>query len=155
MHRNEFTSVSVVIPCFRCTGTIERAVASVAAQTRRPAEVILVDDASGDDTQKLLQKLSQHFEPGWIKLVFLEQNVGAASARNAGWDQATQTYVAFLDADDAWHPKKIVPCNFLIYRVWGPASPRIMPCIMPSKLISLPGKYLGNQKLCLANFACT
>lgn len=107
MHRNEFTSVSVVIPCFRCTGTIERAVASVAAQTRRPAEVILVDDASGDDTQKLLQKLSQHFEPGWIKLVFLEQNVGAASARNAGWDQATQTYVAFLDADDAWHPKKI------------------------------------------------
>lgn len=107
MNRKELMSVSVVIPCYRCAGTIERALASVAAQTRRPAEVILVDDASGDDTRERLQRLSQRFEPGWIKFVFLEQNVGAASARNSGWNLATQTYVAFLDADDAWHPQKI------------------------------------------------
>ena len=114
MNTNDFSSVSVVIPCYRCTGTIERAVASVAAQTRRPAEVILVDDASGDGTRKLLQNLSQRYEPGWIKLVFLDQNVGAGSARNAGWDLATQTYVAFLDADDAWHPEKIkVQCAYM------------------------------------------
>jgi glycosyltransferase involved in cell wall biosynthesis len=107
MKLNDLMLVSVVIPCYRCAGTLERAIASVAAQTRRPAEVILVDDASGDDTRKLLQKLSQLYEPGWIKLVFLEQNVGAASARNAGWGLATQMYVAFLDADDVWHPEKI------------------------------------------------
>ena len=107
MHCNDSTSVSVVIPCYRCAGTIARAIASVAAQTRRPAEVILVDDASGDDTRKFLQKLSQRYESGWIKLVLLDQNVGAGSARNAGWRLATQTYVAFLDADDAWHPEKI------------------------------------------------
>ena len=107
MNLNGLMSVSVVIPCYQCAGTIERALASVAAQTRRPAEVILVDDASEDDTRELLQKLSQGYEPGWVKLVLLEQNVGAASARNAGWDLATQTYVAFLDADDAWHPKKL------------------------------------------------
>ena len=106
--------VSVIIPCYRCAGTIERAVASVAAQTRRPAEVILVDDASGDGTRKLLQNLSHHYEPGWIKLVFLAQNVGAGSARNAGWDLATQTYVAFLDSDDAWHPGKIeIQCAYM------------------------------------------
>ena len=111
---NDFASVSVVIPCYRCAGTIERAVASVAAQTRRPAEVILVDDASGDGTRKLLQNLSQHYEPDWIKLVFLDQNVGAGSARNAGWDLATQTYVAFLDSDDAWHPEKVaIQCAFM------------------------------------------
>ena len=114
MNLNGFTSVSVVIPCYRCAGTIERAIASVATQTLRPAEVILVDDASGDGTRMLLQKLSQHYEPGWIKLVFLEKNVGAASARNAGWDLATQTYVAFLDADDAWHPEKIeIQCAYM------------------------------------------
>jgi glycosyltransferase involved in cell wall biosynthesis len=107
MNPDDLMSVSVVIPCYRCAGTIERAIASVAAQTRCPAEVILVDDASGDDTRERLQKLSQRYESGWIKLVFLEQNVGAASARNAGWAVATQTYVAFLDADDAWHPEKI------------------------------------------------
>jgi glycosyltransferase involved in cell wall biosynthesis len=99
--------VSVVIPCYRSAGTIERALASVASQTRLPSEVILVDDASGDDTRELLQRLSQRYEPGWVRLVFLDQNVGAGSARNAGWNLATQTYVAFLDADDAWHPEKI------------------------------------------------
>lgn len=106
--------VSVVIPCYRCTGTIERAIASVAAQTRRPAEVILIDDASGDGTQKLLLELSQRYEPGWVKLVCLAQNTGAASARNAGWNLATQTYVAFLDSDDAWHPEKMaIQCAYM------------------------------------------
>ena len=99
--------VSVVIPCYRCVRTIERAIASVAAQTLRPAEVILVDDASGDGTRRMLQKLSEQFDPGWIKLVFLDKNVGAGSARNAGWAVASQPYVAFLDADDAWHFRKI------------------------------------------------
>lgn len=99
--------VSVVIPCFRCARTIERAIASAAAQTLRPAEVILVDDASGDDTRDVLKKLKEQFDAGWIKLVFLDKNVGAGSARNAGWAVASQPYVAFLDADDAWHFRKI------------------------------------------------
>jgi hypothetical protein len=42
--------VTAIVPCFRCTGTLERAVASVAAQTWRPAELVLVDDGSGDET---------------------------------------------------------------------------------------------------------
>lgn len=99
--------VSVVIPCYRCTRTIERAVASVAAQTLLPAELILVDDASGDDTRSLLTKLSQQYSPGWIKLVFLDINAGAGSARNSGWAVASQPWVAFLDSDDAWHFRKI------------------------------------------------
>lgn len=99
--------VSVVIPCYRCARTIERAVASVAAQAQRPAELILVDDASADATRAVLQDLQGRHPPDWIRLVLLDQNVGAASARNAGWAAATQPYVAFLDADDAWHPAKI------------------------------------------------
>lgn len=99
--------VSVVMPCYRCAGTIERAIASVAAQTLLPAEVVLVDDASGDDTRAVLSRLIQRYAPGWIRLVLLDQNVGAASARNAGWAVASQHLVAFLDADDAWHPRKI------------------------------------------------
>lgn len=99
--------VTVVIPCYRCARTIARALASVAAQTLRPAEVILIDDASGDDTRDVLKTLGQQFDPGWIKLVFLDINVGAGSARNAGWALASQPYVAFLDADDAWHFRKI------------------------------------------------
>ena len=100
-------SVSVVIPCFRCVRTLERAVASVAGQTVLPQELILVDDGSGDETRSLMRQLQGRYTPGWIRLVLLDTNAGAASARNAGWDQAQGDYVAFLDADDAWHPRKI------------------------------------------------
>lgn len=98
--------VSVIIPCFRCTRTIRRAMDSVLQQTRQPAEIILIDDASGDNTLSVLQSLEQQYM-GWVKVVALKNNVGAASARNAGWAVATQPYLAFLDADDAWHPQKI------------------------------------------------
>jgi teichuronic acid biosynthesis glycosyltransferase TuaG len=99
--------VTAVIPCFRCVRTLDRAVASVAGQTILPQELILVDDCSGDETRSLMTQLQSRYKAGWIKLVLLDANVGAASARNAGWDQARGDFVAFLDADDAWHPRKI------------------------------------------------
>lgn len=99
--------VSVVIPCFRCASTIDRAVASVACQSTLPAELILVDDASGDDTLPALHRLQDRFPAGWIRIIAQNKNSGAGTARNAGWDTARLEYVAFLDADDAWHPKKL------------------------------------------------
>lgn len=106
MKQNPTAPVSVVIPCFRCITTIGRAVTSIAKQTQRPAEVILVDDASGDGTFEVLQRLAQEY-PTWVKVIALNENAGAASSRNCGWDAASQRYIAFLDADDAWHPMKI------------------------------------------------
>jgi glycosyltransferase involved in cell wall biosynthesis len=103
---DHFAPVSVVIPCFCCSRTIGRAVNSVAQQSRIPAELILVDDASNDDTWIVLVGLERNY-PGWIKLLRLEKNQGAANARNAGWSAASQPYIAFLDSDDAWHPRKI------------------------------------------------
>ena len=100
-------SVSVVVPCYRCARTVERAVASVAKQTALPLEVILVDDASSDDTREALLALRERHAPGWIKLVLLDKNVGAASARNAGWEQSVGQFIAFLDADDSWHSRKL------------------------------------------------
>ncbi len=101
------SEITVVIPCYRCAETIGRAVASVAAQTLRPVEVILIDDCSGDETWAVLQLLQQQYDHGWIKLIAQPENMGPGSARNAGWKIASQPYIAFLDADDAWHPKKI------------------------------------------------
>lgn len=98
--------VSVVVPCYRCVATLERAVLSVVGQTQRPAQVILVDDASGDGTLDLLRSLQARYGD-WVRVLALAANMGAASARNAGWNVATQPYIAFLDADDAWHPQKI------------------------------------------------
>lgn len=107
MSSNDLVAVSVVVPCYRCKETIERAVASVMRQTKVPAELILVDDQSGDGSLDLLKLIQSKYGCNQIKVVSLTVNQGAASARNAGWDVATQPYVAFLDADDAWHPLKI------------------------------------------------
>jgi glycosyltransferase involved in cell wall biosynthesis len=102
--------VSVVIPCYRCADTIERAVESVIAQTASPAEVWLVEDGSGDDgrTLAVLHELRQrHSGEVSIEVISLGKNFGCAVARNTGWDASTQPYIAFLDADDSWHPKKL------------------------------------------------
>lgn len=98
--------ISVVIPCYRCASTIGRAVDSVFAQSVTPAEVVLVEDCSGDETPVALQELERIYQ-GRIKIVQRRVNGGAASARNAGWTIATQPYIAFLDADDSWHPEKL------------------------------------------------
>jgi glycosyltransferase involved in cell wall biosynthesis len=99
--------VSVIIPCFRCSATIERAIESVAGQSVLPAELILVDDANDDETFSELCRLQNGFRSGWITIIRQSINSGAGSARNAGWDAAKSEYVAFLDADDTWHPNKL------------------------------------------------
>lgn len=99
--------VSVVIPCYRCRDTIDRAVASVADQSALPAELIVVDDGSADGTLEHLRSLASRYASGWMRVVSLPANRGAADARNAGWEIATQPYLAFLDADDAWHKRKL------------------------------------------------
>lgn len=100
-------AVSVVIPCYRCAKTIHRAIASVAAQTCLPQEVILVEDGSSDETLGMLRDVQQQYGERWIRIIALQVNVGPSIARNAGWDAAVGDFVAFLDADDAWHPEKI------------------------------------------------
>lgn len=102
--------VSVVIPCYCCSETIGRALASIAAQTVLPHEVILVEDASPDGGKTL--DVLRHFAGEYadtfgVKITVLKENSGAGSARNRGWEAAGQPYIAFLDADDAWHPQKI------------------------------------------------
>lgn len=99
--------ISVVVPCYRCVDTIQRAVDSIARQTLVPAEVILVDDCSADGTLERLQHLRDLHPPGWIRVLGSGANGGPSVARNAGWNAASQPYVAFLDADDSWHPQKI------------------------------------------------
>lgn len=103
----EHASVSVVIPCFRCSASIVRAVESIASQTLLPLEVILVDDCSRDGTVNVLFELQARYGASWLKVCELSDNGGPGTARNAGWKLAQGKYVAFLDSDDTWHPQKI------------------------------------------------
>lgn len=99
--------VSVVVPCYRCAATIGDAIASIVDQTARPAEVLLVDDCSGDETLETLHRIAAAYQPGWIRVIAMPANGGPSRARNTGWQQAQQPYIAFLDADDTWAPRKL------------------------------------------------
>lgn len=101
------TRVSVVIPCFNVEKTIDRAVASVAAQSATPDEVLCVNDGSTDSTGIRLKALQSRFECLNIQIITSQSQRGAASARNTGWNVAKGDYIAFLDADDTWHPNKL------------------------------------------------
>lgn len=102
--------VSIIIPCYDCSDTIARAVDSVANQTKLPKQLILIDDGSQDNDKTLdtLNRLKRkYFDFFQIDIIALEKNKGVSVARNTGWDIATEPYIAFLDSDDAWHPKKL------------------------------------------------
>lgn len=102
--------VSVIIPCYRCHTMIERAFYSVLSQTVSPEEIILVEDCSNDEgkTLSVLNRLKEECnEKISVKILMQKSNQGPSAARNIGWKAAQMPYIAFLDADDAWDPRKI------------------------------------------------
>jgi len=89
-------SISVVIPAYNAREVIGRAVESVLAQTRRPDEVIVVDDGSTDGTREAVQRFGDR-----VRYLF-QANAGASAARNTGIEHARGEWIAFLDGDDEW-----------------------------------------------------
>ncbi|MCH4190989.1 MAG: glycosyltransferase family 2 protein [Butyrivibrio sp.] len=101
--------VSIIVPVYNAGSYIDKTIAMVEKQTFKDWELILVDDASSDDScARIKSTLSQSsIDPARIHLVRKERNEGAASARNVGIDVARGRYIAFLDADDVWMPEKL------------------------------------------------
>jgi glycosyltransferase involved in cell wall biosynthesis len=93
-------TVSAVIPTYNSAGTLSRAIDSVLRQTV-PATVIVVDDGSTDETAQLLKSYDSRIT------VIRQKNAGAGAARSAGTRAARTDLIAYLDADDAWHPDKL------------------------------------------------
>jgi len=101
-----FADVSVVMPAFNNADTVGRALASIAAQTLPPAEVIVVDDGSTDGTAEAVRAMAAAMNGVRLRL-FRQTNQGAGAARNRAVAAARGTWLAFLDADDQWLPAKI------------------------------------------------
>ncbi|MEJ6542245.1 glycosyltransferase family 2 protein [Brachybacterium paraconglomeratum] len=100
-------SVSVVIPHFNSTDTIGRALGSIAAQTLLPLEVVVVDDCSTPEERETLRALETDSLPFPVRVLEQERNQGPAAARNRGWEAARGEWIAFLDSDDSWHPRRL------------------------------------------------
>jgi glycosyltransferase involved in cell wall biosynthesis len=98
-------AVTVITPVWNADATLAEAVASVRMQTRSDWEMILIDDGSTDGSAALAESLAAG-EPR-LRLLSLGANRGPAAARNAGLRAARGRFIAFLDADDRWHPEKL------------------------------------------------
>jgi glycosyltransferase involved in cell wall biosynthesis len=93
--------VSVVIPTYNRAQFVREAVESVLQQTIRPDEIIVVDDGSTDDTQETLARFGDTIS------ILRQPNHGKSAARNAGIGAARGEWIAFLDSDDLWHPRRM------------------------------------------------
>jgi len=99
----ENTRISVVIPFYNRIGWTIEAIRSVQEQTHQQFEIVLVDDGSTDDLGALLDVIRLDSRIKYIR----QENAGPAKARNNGVRHATGIYIAFLDADDLFCPKKL------------------------------------------------
>ncbi len=94
-------NISVVIPLYNKSYSIQRALTSVLYQSYLPSEVIVIDDGSSDDSYKQVEEFICSSKIKIIKLYSIE-NSGVSFARNYGVNKTTSEYIAFLDADDQW-----------------------------------------------------
>lgn len=126
--------VSVIIPAYNAAQTICRAIDSVLAQTVPPEQIIVVDDGSPDHQHAVVQAYGDRV------LLIRQANRKTAMARNVGLRHACGDFIAFLDADDYWEPKKLerqldvfskhpqVGVVSSTYFVEQPGMPRVAAC---------------------------
>lgn len=134
-------TISVIMPCYNESTRLTESIRSVFSQTFPSLELIVIDDGSNDDSIKVLEGLSKEYEG----LRFISQpNKGAGPARNRGLKDARGRYIAFLDADDTWHPECLTklhdklqssPDAVLAYCGWqnkGLSENRCKPFVPPN-----------------------
>jgi len=156
-------TVSVILPVYNSASTLARAIDSILTQTSSDYEIIVVDDGSTDDIDRAIA-------PYLDRLRFIRQpNRGASAARNTACRSARGQLLAFLDADDFWHPRKleiqlavfasrpdIVLCWTLFrrHRSDGPPPIDAIPAVPPAEYVSsfdalFLAPYLGTPTVML------
>ncbi|MBL1242592.1 MAG: glycosyltransferase family 2 protein [OCS116 cluster bacterium] len=139
--------VSIITPSYNCQKFVADTIDSVLAQAYENWEMIIVDDASTDDSIAVIEKYAE--QDGRIKLIKLAKNGGAAMARNKALEHATGRYIAFLDSDDIWHKDKLAlqiefmsahnrPISFTAYELMdadGMLKNHIMPVVSSLTLV--------------------
>ena len=99
-------SVTIVMPCYNGLPYLPQALASAVAQTHRPEAIIVVDDGSKDDSAQIVRGFAAEHSGHNIQLI-QQANAGEPAARNTGIRAARTAWVAMLDTDDWWDPRKL------------------------------------------------
>src|SRR5262245_48882666 len=146
--------ISVIIPTHDRAHFLPGAIFSVLNQTFQDFEIIVVDDASNDNTSEVVAA----FNDERIRLLRHETNKGGSAARNTGILNAQCDYIAFLDDDDEWLPDKLakqvnilfasppeVGCVFTGYVMMDRTSGRVIDHWLPTKRGDLSKDLLMNN----------
>lgn len=97
----------MIIPAYNAARYIGDTINSVLVQTLAPVRVIVVNDGSTDRTAEIVEEIISEYK-GSIRIeLYNKPNGGQSTARNLGIEKSTAPFLAFLDADDLWHPKKL------------------------------------------------
>jgi glycosyltransferase involved in cell wall biosynthesis len=120
--------VSVIVPAYNRAGIIGETIENIFQQTYANIELIIVDDGSTDNTEKILKSYGERIR--WIT----QKNAGPAAARNRGIGMAKGEIIAFQDSDDTWHRTKIERQVSILQR----AGETVVCCICNSNM-ELPG----------------
>ncbi|MBB01756.1 MAG: glycosyl transferase [Planctomyces sp.] len=114
---------SVIIPTYNRKHTIGATLESVARQTFRDFETLVVDDGSSDGTAELVRK-----QFPWVQVIH-QENAGPGAARNRGADIARSKYLAFLDSDDLWFPWTLEKCHLALQSLGSPSYATLQPFV--------------------------
>jgi glycosyltransferase involved in cell wall biosynthesis len=93
--------ISCIVPVYNGERYLGETLDSIFAQTYQPLEIIVVDDGSTDGTATVAASYGQRVR------YLCQTNQGKAAARNRGFGAAQSEFIAFIDADDLWHPEKL------------------------------------------------
>lgn len=99
------TLVSIIMPAFNAEKTIQKSIESILKQSYKNWELIVIDDGSTDDTKEFVERLIKKEKR--IRLITNHKNIGCALSRDKGIKASNGRWIAFLDADDLWLPKKL------------------------------------------------
>lgn len=152
-------TVSVIIPTYNRANLLERAIRSVLSQTYRDFEIIVVDDASTDNTQEMLkERFKQEIDYGMLRIIRNETSLERSRSRNEAMEISKGEYIALLDDDDIWLPdhlesavrflkmEKDVGCvfsNFFLIPSESPSNAQLMFTDMAN------GKNNQYRKFCI------
>ena len=101
--------VSVIIPTYKSRGGLQKSINSVLSQTYRNIEILVIDDndPNSDERKKTESEMEIYSDNGNVIYIKHECNKNGAAARNTGIRASHGEFIAFLDDDDSWYPKKI------------------------------------------------
>ncbi len=147
--------ISVVVPVYNRPAELYRALSSVLSQTYTDYEVIVIDDGSAAEESERISQIVNSIGDDRFSLIALPQNRGGAYARNVGVENSIGDFIAFLDSDDEWMPRKLEmdvvklqspPCD-LVYSQIKNVEDGVIKNVVPKKAIS-PNQRISDYLFC-------